>query len=301
MRHEGLAEGAGRTLAVLLLAAALASAGACAGQNQSTNDRSPAHGGAAPAPPTPPTPPTPPVAPIPPTPPTPPTPPAPAAAPVPPIPPAPPAAAAAPAGPVGIFPHVRVDRLARVVEVDAFVGFEFHDPQTPVTYLEVVACTPDSKEHESLVVTRAKPSHVHAALLLIGLTPGAPGRVVWDGQAMRRVQPRGDAVAVRFRVAGREVPPQEWITTQRGGRLPAGRFVFAGSGERTLDDGQGPRRVYEADMAGTFIGLTTFGSECIAWSDVLSPDSTIDAPEWIVDLKTAPTLGSPVVIVLRPE
>ena len=41
-------------------------------------------------------------------------------------------------------------------------------------WLEQVACMVGTREHESLVVVEAKPSEVHAALLLLGLEPGTP-------------------------------------------------------------------------------------------------------------------------------
>lgn len=36
-------------------------------------------------------------------------------------------------------------------------------------WLEQIACAPGSREHESLVVVRAKPSQIHAAMLLVVL------------------------------------------------------------------------------------------------------------------------------------
>lgn len=210
-----------------------------------------------------------------------------------------------------VFPHVRVDLAARHVEVDGVVPVDCHDATTPVVYLEVFVCTPDTREHEALVMTQAKAAHVHAALLMLGLEPGAPGRIAWDGAAPRRIEPRGAALRVRFRAgepAGRmseEVDPWSWVVLTSG-RKPdstGGRFVFAGS--RFLqrpDPVTGvPTEVYDADGAGTLVGLTTFGSETVAWSEVLSPDAAVQEPEWIADAKVVPKVGSRVVVVLTPE
>jgi hypothetical protein len=49
------------------------------------------------------------------------------------------------------------------------------------------------------------------------------------------------------------------------------------------------------------IGLTTFGSEMIAWRQVLSPESSISPPTWIADVKTVPKAGTAVVVRVRAE
>jgi hypothetical protein len=40
--------------------------------------------------------------------------------------------------------------------------------------LELLACTKNSKEHESILVMNARPMQVHTALLLLGSRPGTP-------------------------------------------------------------------------------------------------------------------------------
>lgn len=248
-----------------------------------------------------------------------PTPPTAPSAPVAPATPSMPTTPAAPSAPASsmreVFPHVRVDVTARVVEVDGAVAVDCHDAQTPRVYLELVACTPDSREHESLVVTSARPAHIHAALLMIGLEPGAPGAVRWDGARHVPVAPTGPGLAVRLRTrdaggATSEVEPQAWIVDAESGRTFPGElgaadlrgWVFAGS--RTLDR-QGPdgvrRRMYDADAAGTVIGLATFGSETISWRAVFSPDEAVTPAAWIADARRVPTRGTPVTIVLSPE
>ena len=92
-------------------------------------------------------------------------------------------------GMVDAFPYVRVDRAAGVVEFDGIVPIDAHDPKTPLVFLEEFVCTPDSREYESLVVTKAKPSHVHAALLLAGGLAGKPGEWRWAGPPEGRRKP----------------------------------------------------------------------------------------------------------------
>lgn len=66
-------------------------------------------------------------------------------------------------------------------------------------FLELVACTKRSKEHESIVAINAKPMHIHTALLLLGAINGNPAmRKPLDKEKTRwiEVPPRGDSVDV---------------------------------------------------------------------------------------------------------
>ena len=205
-----------------------------------------------------------------------------------------------------IFPHIRADIAARLIEFDGTVPIDCHDPRTPRVYLEVTVCTPDTKEHETLVVTQAKPSHVHAALLAAGFNPGSPGSWTWDEKKLTAHPPKGDALEVTIAYkdkSGTEIesPAISWIVNaDNGARFgtgkTAGAFVFAGSG---MVKRQG-REWYDADGSGLLIGLCTFGSESVAWNDVISPDSEVEEPEWIADSNLVPEFGTPVVVRLRP-
>lgn len=213
------------------------------------------------------------------------------------------ALASAPRGvepPAEGLPHLRFDAGAKRVEIDAKVSLEFNDPPGAKIYLEQVACIPDTKEHEVLLVTRAKPSHVHAALLAIGLEPGKPATWTQEGGKVIPHPPQGSKVRVEFVFdddAGNEVvkTPADWVVNARNGEAwPEGEFVFAGSVVRERDG----RANYLADIEGTLIGLTSFGTEVVAWPRVISPDSQIDEPEWIARGAAIPRMGTPVVIRL---
>jgi hypothetical protein len=204
-----------------------------------------------------------------------------------------------------IFPLVRADIQNRIVEFDGIVPIDAHDPRTPRVYLEVTVCAPDTKEHESLVMTRALASHIHAALLAIDLAPGKPGGFMWENEMMSPVPPTGDPVTITFIYddadgTRREVAPARWIinaeTRQPFSAGEAGGFVFAGSVMRVR---QG-REVYDADGVGTIVGLTTFGAETIAWREVISPDSQVHTPEWIADPAHTPPMGTEVTVRITP-
>jgi hypothetical protein len=202
------------------------------------------------------------------------------------------------------FPNVRVDVAARTVEFDGTVPIRLDDPRAPRVYLELLACTPDTKEHESLVVTKAKPSHIHAALLMIGLTPGKPATWTWEGAKATKHPPEGDKVTVEFLwkdAAGNPhtANPSKWIkNATTGAAWPAGPFVFAGSVMKQRAGGE----TYEADGSGTLIGLASFGTEVVAWTGVISPDSQVDEPEWIAAAgdEGVPPMNTAVTVRLTP-
>lgn len=199
-----------------------------------------------------------------------------------------------------IFPHVRMDAARRMIEIDGTVPIRLDDPEAPIVYLELIACIPNTREHEVLVVTPALPSHVHAALLTLGLTPGVPAEWRLEGGRLIAIPPRGDAVRVELiydRAEGSAITarPEEWILDRRTGLRPEPvDWVFAGSMESRRPGG--PR--YAADGEGAVIGLCTFGSEVLAYPRVVSPEASIDAPQWIADAATVPPMNTKVRIRL---
>jgi hypothetical protein len=210
-----------------------------------------------------------------------------------------------------IFPHIRLDAAKHLVEIDGSVPIDAHNEKTPRVYLEVCVCIPDTKEHETLVVTKAKPSNVHAALLLAGLKPGKPGEWDWSGPALKAIPPTGDAVEVTlsYQKDGKdlEAPITDWVIdagthktmtqTRQGTLEQPDHFVFAGS---TIFKRQG-REGYTADIDGTLVGLTTFGGETVAWTAMYNPDSGVETPHWIADAKSVPEVGTAVVVRIRRQ
>ncbi len=227
-----------------------------------------------------------------------------------------------------VFPGVRLDPDARAVEFDAEVSpMLIPDQRAPLFFLEQLVCSPDTREHESLLVTRVRPSHIHAALLLAGMTPGEPGRWRMHEDRLVPIDPTGERVELRFvfrpATGGAAVAadPLTWIASADGASTLAGDpaspdgtgehprplpgWVFAGSrivsGARSaVQSGPAPE-VYEADGAGTVIGLTSFGSELISWSRTISPDAGVDAPTWIARFDAVPPPGTPVVVRISRE
>ena len=202
------------------------------------------------------------------------------------------------------FPGLHVDVANKIIELDAEVPI---NAQAERVYLEVLVCTPNSREHETLVVTNVKPSQVHAMLLLIGAQPGTPPRWDFDGTNLKPVAPTGPVLDVFLREASQpasaNLPIADFVSSVTSDRTLAtyvrkdtqrpDKFVFAGS--RLVENG------YAADMDGTIIGLTAFGSETIAWSAMYHPDTDRMSPDWIADGKKLPKIGTKMIVTIKPR
>jgi hypothetical protein len=181
-----------------------------------------------------------------------------------------------------------VDWSQRHVEVAAEVVAATH-------LLEVFACTPGTKEHETILRVPVPAEDIYKALGLIGLTPGTP--VQWDRDAERYIPPAGDRVDVfvRFRAPDgrpRSVPAVQWLRDVRGdGPVPDLPWVFAGS--YRYDDG-----TFAADAEGVVVALVNFSAALLA-PPVSRTDA--DAELWIgADTDAIPEPGTHVTMILRP-
>lgn len=205
-----------------------------------------------------------------------------------------------PAAPVVLRPFagivVRPDQAT--VEIQAWTCLE-------VGWLEQVACSPNSREHESLVVVKAKPSEVHAALLLAGFEPGKPGTWSYVDDALEFTQPTGELLSVLVRFQGssgdtRQEPINAWIQDHRGQLdFPDDPWIFGGSAFQKNPQWMGPGEHYVADMTGSIIGLVTFGDEVIGFSRIIADQVAVHPPQWEVRSDRIPPVGTEVTLILR--
>jgi len=72
------------------------------------------------------------------------------------------------------FQNMQVDLTARKITLDTAVCLRQGQ-------LELLLCKNDTKEYESILHTNARPAHLHAALLALGLMPGIAAE--WSPQA----------------------------------------------------------------------------------------------------------------------
>jgi hypothetical protein len=218
-------------------------------------------------------------------------------------------------GVITLAPGIRVDRLRREVLIDASVPIHAQQAGRRV-YLEVLLCSPDTREHETLLVTRARASLVHAGLLMLGLEAGTCGVWTFEGTRAMGTPPKGPEVEVLVRrmVDGQpiEEPLSAWVIDARTGSgievsHPNSSWVFTGSRFRRAGTNENsppiipPRDVYEADAEGTIVGLTTFGNETIAWSVMHHPDSSVEGPSFVADPVRMPEFNTRVTVVIRPR
>lgn len=181
--------------------------------------------------------------------------------------------------------------------------------------LELIACTKDTKEHESIIMIEAVPKHVHTALLLIGAKPGSPAmRKPLDKEGTRwiDVPPSGGPVDVSLVFPDKdgkivERPISDFIVAiddesvesvedSKKERFPTNTFLFAGS--VLHGEGDGPRQ-YLCDSSGNVISIATFGDELLCLSGV--HDDANGHLMWQIDNTHLPPVGTKVTLRLRPQ
>lgn len=183
-----------------------------------------------------------------------------------------------------------VDRVANEVRVPCVALGLDHTP------LEFLCVRTGGPEHESLLRTEAMPSHIHAALLVLGVVPGSP--VEYDEQLKTWTPPHGGglrAIARWTDAAGieRRVPAERLVRSVKDGKpMPDTSFIFAGSHVRESDG------VYLADPTGYVISLCNFEHTPIDVPRLVS--SSNETLEWEADLENGPAAGTPVTLILQP-
>jgi hypothetical protein len=210
------------------------------------------------------------------------------------------------------MPGVKINLDEWSVDVDASVCEDFG-------LLEVIACLKDTRDHESVVRTEAKPSHIHTALLLLGARPGSPAMqqmLEGDPPRFRNILPSGSPVDVYLVVkdeegVATERPVNEFIIRaseeydavgqpvpeddKKKENFPTHTFLFAGS-VLLPTKGDGPRR-YLADTEGNIISISTFGDELLCLPDI--HDKSNESLVWEADSDLLKE--GPVILRLRPQ
>lgn len=185
-------------------------------------------------------------------------------------------------------------------------------------FLELIACTKDSKEHESIIAVGAKPSHIHAALLLLRAEAGNPAimRKLEDGRWLD-LAPKGAEVDVFLVFKDEKGEMKEWPISafiQRAeeyeqslpdatgkeaedkGRFPTHTFLFAGS---HLYKGEDGKAKYLSDESGNVISISSFGDEVLCLPGRHSQDNV--ALSWEINSEHLPPVGTKVILRLKPK
>jgi hypothetical protein len=187
-------------------------------------------------------------------------------------------------------------------------------------FLELIACTKDSKEHEALITVEPKAAHIHAALLLINAQPGNPAMrkevQTEDGPRWVDFPPRGQEIEVFLVFNNKDGQPEEHTidkflikgmdenfdgvpvepVKKEDRKFPTHTFLFTGS--HVFKDGEADP-IYLADESGNVISLSTFGDELLALPGVHAHAN--EALAWAVEPTHLPPLNTKVILRLKPK
>lgn len=158
--------------------------------------------------------------------------------------------------------------------------------------LELLACSPNTREHESILVVLGRPRDIYHAMGLIGLEPGSPIR--FDSQKRHLLPPTGESLLLRIRYEQdgkvRTVPASAWL------RHPASKkpiddvaWVFAGS--HSTSDGR-----FAGDAEGTIVALVDFPAALIAVGGLHTSDN--DALWLEAGTEAIPPVGTPCRLII---
>jgi hypothetical protein len=186
-----------------------------------------------------------------------------------------------------ILKHIHVDIKNRQIEVDC----EALNANQP---LEFFCVTSGGNEYESVLRTPAKPSDIHFALLMLGLTPGEPAtfspvRHLW-------LPPHGPPLCIhcRYMLHGRamDVPAYRMMRSVKDKKgMPPSVWVFDGS--RVMPSG-----VYAADLAGYVVSICNFDLTMIDVPSLVS--NANETLEWEYNPDLVPAKGTAVTMVIEP-
>jgi biopolymer transport protein ExbD len=188
---------------------------------------------------------------------------------------------------VGKFPFLQVDARQHVIQIEC-EALHCGNP------LEFFLCSTGTNEHEAVLRSRVKPSHLHAALLMLGLTPGEP--VHFSEAAQKWLPPHGPPLhlAVRFEREGKavELPAYRLMRDVKSKReMPPMTWIFAGS--RMLDNGE-----YGGDRTGYLVSVVNFDFSVIDIPRLAS--NANETLMWETNDPLMPPAGAKVTLIITP-
>jgi hypothetical protein len=182
-------------------------------------------------------------------------------------------------------PGITIDYTVPQVEIASTVALR-------EGLLELLLCAKGTKEHESILVTTAKPRQVYEAIGLIGVTPGQPPQ--FDPQTKTAVAASGDPVVIEIRTAGdagsQTVPAHEWVMNAAD-KSPAKPQNWTFQGSRREGD------TFMADEDGTIVCVVDFDSALVGLAE---PHSSSNAELWAAaNTAKVPPIGTACTVIIR--
>lgn len=185
---------------------------------------------------------------------------------------------------------VFVDRLNRFIEMPTKVNMQ-------EGILEYVAVGTDGKLHESVLEVLAEPSHIHLALLLIGLEPRQyakqddmylPPKLAREGGRIDLMMQWTDPASGEVKRA----PPSAWLYDRKTkGAPPPRAWFFEGS--------QFWRGRYSADMERSVVALIPDMNAVIAIGSDAGNPYRGDAQGYEIYKEVIPPNGTPVKLIAK--
>jgi hypothetical protein len=189
--------------------------------------------------------------------------------------------------PVGKLPYIEVDAKNKRVRVEC-------EALHVVAPLEFFCCVNGTNEHESVLRSKVKPSHLHLAMLMIGLEPGKPAS--YSEAARKWTPPHGPPINItcEFEKDGKtqRVPAYRLVRDIKTRKeMSPLTWIFVGS--KTMEDG-----VYAADATGYLVSIVNFDLTVIDVPQVAS--SANETLEWEINPDLMPEKGAKVTMIIEP-
>ena len=166
--------------------------------------------------------------------------------------------------------------------------------------LELLLCMPGTLEHESLFKLQAKASHLHQALLMIGLKPGKPQQLVEVGKKYKVIPIKGQKVQVNVLDPNqklKEIPIGDWLYNPiQKVKMKDSTWLFAGSDISTAAEN---KKYYRADIIGAIITLVNFGDEVLG-KKTTKRNRGGGGNIWFPKIGAVPKIGTQITLRLRP-
>ncbi len=160
--------------------------------------------------------------------------------------------------------------------------------------LEFLCCVRGTNEYESVLRSDVKPSHLHLALLMLGLQPGHPIR--YDEKTDQWLPPTGPALKMKleFEKDGKMVtiPANESMRDIKTKKpMPPVTWVFSGS--KILPD-----RRYAGDLTGYLVSVVNFELTPVDFPALES--NANETLVWETNSEVMPPRGSKVTLIIQP-
>ena len=198
-----------------------------------------------------------------------------------------PATAPSTQGAKGKLPFLDVDVKKRTVRMEC-ESLNITGP------LEFLVCGTGKNEYESVLRSSARPSHLHLALIMIGLEPGKPIR--YDEAKKEWLPPTGPPLkmTLEFEKDGKPVTlaATKTLRAMKDKRpMPDATWVFTGS--KIM-----PEKKYAADVTGYLVSIVNFELTPIDFPALES--NANETLLWETNNQVLPPTGTKVTLVIQP-